>query len=68
MNSRDAAYEESIQELLEATAADGTAAVNGDAIYKDSVESVTKTEEIFEEIIDIGPVGRKKRKRVDEEA
>ena len=66
MNSRDAAYEQSIQELLEATAAEGAAAVNGEATNKDRAESVTtKTEEVYEEIIEIGPGGRKKRKRAE---
>ena len=67
MNSRDAAYEQSIQELLEATAAEG-ATVNGDATSgKDRAESIAKTEDVLEEIVEIGPGGRKKRKRTEDE-
>ncbi|EJD02927.1 uncharacterized protein FOMMEDRAFT_140728 [Fomitiporia mediterranea MF3/22] len=65
MNSRDAAYEESIQEILEQSAAE--AAPRADTPAKDRAESVAKTEEVYEEIIEIGPGGRKKRKRLDDD-
>ncbi|KAH8119147.1 hypothetical protein DFH11DRAFT_1502092 [Phellopilus nigrolimitatus] len=66
MNSRDAAYDERIQELLDATAAATTP--DGETAGKDRAGSVAKTEEIFEDISEIGPGGRKKRKRVDDDA
>ena len=66
MNSRDAAYEESIQELLESTAAEAGNA-NEDT-NKDKAGSVARSEEAYEEVvIEIGPGGRKKRKRTEEE-
>ncbi|KAL5528693.1 CTI6 [Sanghuangporus sanghuang] len=65
MNSRDAAYEENLQELLDATAAE--AMPDTDTPGKEGAESVAKTEEPYEEITDIIPGGRKKRKRVDDD-
>lgn len=65
MNSHDAAYEESIRELLDATAAEAVPVIDTPA--KDRAESVAKTEEPYEEIIEIGPGGRKKRKRAEDD-
>ena len=66
MNSRDAAYEEQLQRLLESTAAEAGTTVD-DTPGADR-ESVAKEDEPVEEIIiEIGPGGRKKRKRADEE-
>lgn len=65
MNSRDAAYEENLQELLDATAAE--AIPNADAPGKDRAESVAKTEEPLEEINEVGSGGRKKRKRTEDD-
>lgn len=63
MNSRDAAYEERVQQLLETTAAEA-AALNGETA---SNRAVSVTEEIAEEAMEVGQGGRKKRKRADEE-
>ncbi|KAI5119859.1 hypothetical protein M0805_000693 [Coniferiporia weirii] len=65
MNSRDAAYEESLQELLDATAAE--VSPNGDVASKDRAVSIAETEEVIEDIVDAVSGGRKKRKRVDED-
>lgn len=62
MNSRDAAFDESLKEIIEATAAEAAAhdpttprvAVNGHG-------------EVFEEG-EIGVAGRKKRKRTEDDA
>ncbi|THH10661.1 hypothetical protein EW145_g1173 [Phellinidium pouzarii] len=64
MNSRDAAYEESIQKLLDATAAE--AGPGGDNTIKDRAESIAKTDDVFEDA-DFGPGARKKRKRAEDE-
>ena len=63
MNSRDAAYEESVQQLLETTAAEA-AALNGDNV---SNRAGSVVEEAVDDMADFGPSGRKKRKRVEEE-
>lgn len=66
MNSRDAAYEEQLQRLLESTAAEAGTTVE-EATGADK-EGDAKEDDVAEEIvIEIGPGGRKKRKRADDE-
>lgn len=61
MNSRDAAYEESIQALLDATAAEALPGGQSSAAKDEPGEAE-------EELAEIGPGGRRKRKRASEEA
>ena len=65
MNSRDAAYEAQLQELLISTAAEAGAAQ--DDTDKVDKASVAKSDDGAEESIEIGLGGRKKRKRADDE-
>lgn len=55
MNSRDAAFDESLKEIIEATAAEAAA-----------VQDVP-VEDILSTVPDITDNGKKKRKRVDED-
>lgn len=64
MNSRDAAYEESLQAILGATAAEAT---GGDEGSKELNGSVKGADEL-DETVEVGSSGRRKRKRTDEES
>jgi hypothetical protein len=60
MNSRDAAFDESLKEIIEATAAEAAAHDRGTSA------TVNGNGEFFEDG-DAGPGGRKKRKRSDDD-
>jgi hypothetical protein len=62
MNSRDAAFDESLKELIEATAAEAAAAQD-----THSVASNGNTNRMSEPRDDPPPGNRKKRKRPDED-
>ena len=65
MNSRDAAYEAQLQELLVTTAAEAGASVDETG---EKTNGVAKSDDAAEEVIvEVGPSGRKKRKRADDE-
>ncbi|TDL25956.1 hypothetical protein BD410DRAFT_895425 [Rickenella mellea] len=65
MNSRDAAYEESLREIMGTSAAE-VAGFDGDV--KDPNIIPNFNEEFIDEPVDVGPGGRRKRKRVDDDA
>lgn len=62
MNSRDAAFDESLKEIIEATAAE--AAAVQDVISSTSVDYVNPD---MEEELDSGSGSRKKRKRTEDD-
>lgn len=69
MNSRDAAYEESFQALIEATAAE--AAANEAQQKNDATSPVVngvETEAAEEVVTEVISGGRKKRKRAEDDA
>lgn len=63
MNSRDAAYEESLREILNASAAEAYTSIDS----KDKALSVAGTEDAVEEIIELGLGGKRKRKRIEDD-
>jgi len=65
MNSRDAAFDEKIKEIIEATAAEAAAAHDSK-----SVTSNRNTNGYIEpeDILEPGPSSRKKRKRIEDDA
>ncbi|KLO14270.1 hypothetical protein SCHPADRAFT_851298 [Schizopora paradoxa] len=63
MNSRDAAYEESLKELLDSTANEAGGPVDD----KDIRGSTVAPEEGAEDYVEMAPPGRKKRKRTDDD-
>lgn len=63
MNSRDAAYEESLKELLDSTANEAGAPMDD----KDIRGSTVAPEEGAEDYVEMAPPGRKKRKRTDDD-
>lgn len=69
MNSRDAAYDESLQAIIEASAAEARAATMSPVVgstTKDEIKSNHDAEQ--EPEVDAGPNARRKRKRSDDDA
>jgi len=64
MNSRDAAYDEKLKEIIEATAAEAAAATQPPSSVNGSAHGSGEGEEQ----ITIGTNGRKKRKRGEDDA
>lgn len=63
MNSRDAAFDESIKEIIEATAAEALAHDRGASMGR----NVNGNGDVLDDG-EIGPGGRKKRKRTEDDA
>ncbi len=63
MNSRDA---DILQEVLDASAAE--AAAGGDGTFRDANGVLIATEDISEETVDLAGGGRRKRKKIAEDA
>ena len=67
MNSRDAAFDESIKEIIEATAAEAAAAQGLSSNTNDNGNSNTNDSRVDPETADSAPTNRKKRKRAEDE-
>ncbi|KAG6832591.1 hypothetical protein H0H92_014427 [Tricholoma furcatifolium] len=65
MNSRDAAFDESLKEIIEATAAEAAAAHDNASVTSAGTRDVHQS---IEDEVDLGTGGRKKRKRVEEDS
>lgn len=63
MNSRDAAFDESLKEIIEATAAEAAAAHDGMSVTSNGNGHLEP-----EEDTEPGPSNRKKRKRIEDDA
>lgn len=64
MNSRDAAFDESLKEIIEATAAEAAAAHDTVSVTSTGNRDGAQT---MDEDIDPGPSSRKKRKRTEDD-
>ncbi|KAF5386226.1 hypothetical protein D9615_002235 [Tricholomella constricta] len=64
MNSRDAAFDESLKEIIEATAAEAAAAHDNVSVTSGGLRD---GQQILDEEMDQGPGSRKKRKRIEDD-